>query len=55
MWRDSNPLNEAGIPTVVYGPGMSTAGGKFAIDIDALVDAARVYALTAMEVCEVVD
>ena len=51
MWRDSNVFNEAGIPTVVYGPGISTAGGKFAIDIDVLVAAARIYALTAVELC----
>jgi acetylornithine deacetylase/succinyl-diaminopimelate desuccinylase-like protein len=55
MWRDSNPLNEAGIPTVCYGPGVSTAGGKFAIDIAALTAAAKIYALIAMETCGVAD
>lgn len=55
MWRDSNPFNEAGIPTVVYGPGVSTAGGKFAIEIEALVAASRIYALTAVELCGLVD
>jgi acetylornithine deacetylase/succinyl-diaminopimelate desuccinylase-like protein len=53
MWRDSNVFNEAGIPTVVYGPGVSTAGGKFGIDVSALVTAANVYALTILEVCGV--
>lgn len=51
MWRDSNVFIEAGIPTVIYGPGASTAGGKFAIEIEALVAAARIYALAALRIC----
>jgi len=51
MWRDSNVFIEAGIPTVVYGPGASVGGGNFAMDIDALTTAARVYAAIAIEVC----
>lgn len=51
MWRDSNVFNEAGIPTVIYGPGASVGGGNFAMDIDALVKAAQVYAAIAIEVC----
>lgn len=51
MWRDSNVFNEAGIPTVVYGPGASVGGGNFAMEIDALVKAAQVYAAIAIEVC----
>jgi acetylornithine deacetylase/succinyl-diaminopimelate desuccinylase-like protein len=51
MWRDSNVFIEAGIPTVIYGPGASTAGGKFAIDIEALVAAARIYAAIILRVC----
>ena len=51
MWRDSNVFIEAGIPTVIYGPGASTAGGKFAIDVAALTAAARVYAATILRVC----
>jgi acetylornithine deacetylase/succinyl-diaminopimelate desuccinylase-like protein len=51
MWRDSNVFNEVGIPTVVYGPGASVGGGNFAMEIDDLVDAARVYAALAIEVC----
>jgi acetylornithine deacetylase/succinyl-diaminopimelate desuccinylase-like protein len=53
MWRDSNVFNEVGIPTVVYGPGASVGGGNFAMRIDAMVDAAQVYAAIAMEVCGV--
>jgi acetylornithine deacetylase/succinyl-diaminopimelate desuccinylase-like protein len=51
MWRDSNVFNEVGIPTVVYGPGASVGGGNFAMEIDALTKAARVYAAIAVEVC----
>ena len=51
MWRDSNVFNEAGIPTVIYGPGASVGGGNFAMEISALVNAARVYAAIAIEVC----
>jgi acetylornithine deacetylase/succinyl-diaminopimelate desuccinylase-like protein len=51
MWRDSNVFIEAGIPTVIYGPGASTAGGKFAIDVTALTAAARIYAATILRVC----
>jgi acetylornithine deacetylase/succinyl-diaminopimelate desuccinylase-like protein len=51
MWRDSNVFIEAGIPTVVYGPGASVGGGNFSMEIDALTTAARVYAAIAIEVC----
>ncbi|MEA2248059.1 MAG: hypothetical protein QOH46_2588 [Solirubrobacteraceae bacterium] len=53
MWRDSNVFNEVGIPTVVYGPGASVGGGNFSMRIDAMVNAAHVYAAIAMEVCGV--
>jgi acetylornithine deacetylase/succinyl-diaminopimelate desuccinylase-like protein len=53
MWRDSNVFIEAGIPTVVYGPGASVGGGNFAMEIDDLVRAAQVYAALAIEVCGV--
>lgn len=53
MWRDSNVFIEAGIPTVVYGPGASVGGGNFAMEIDDLVRAAHVYAALAIEVCGV--
>jgi acetylornithine deacetylase/succinyl-diaminopimelate desuccinylase-like protein len=51
MWRDSNVFIEAGIPTVVYGPGASVGGGNFAMEISDLVQAAHVYAAVALEVC----
>jgi acetylornithine deacetylase/succinyl-diaminopimelate desuccinylase-like protein len=53
MWRDSNVFIEAGIPTVVYGPGASVGGGNFAMEIDDLTTAARAYAAIAMQVCGV--
>jgi acetylornithine deacetylase/succinyl-diaminopimelate desuccinylase-like protein len=53
MWRDSNVFNEVGIPTVVYGPGASVGGGNFAMEIDAMKQAARVYSAIALEVCGV--
>lgn len=56
MWRDSNVFIEAGIPTICYGPGASTGGGgKYAMRIETMVDAARVYAGVAMELCGVAD
>ncbi len=54
MWRDSNVFIEAGIPTVVYGPGASVGGGNFAMEIDDLLTAAKVYTALAIEVCGVV-
>ena len=51
MWRDSNVFIEAGIPTVVYGPGASVGGGNFEMEISALVKASHVYAAIAIEVC----
>jgi acetylornithine deacetylase/succinyl-diaminopimelate desuccinylase-like protein len=51
MWRDSNVFIEAGIPTVVYGPGASVGGGNFAMEIEDLVKAARVYTALAIQVC----
>lgn len=58
MWRDINVFNEVGIPSLTYGPTRSdpdeadTGKGKFMFKKD-LINAARVYALTAMEICGV--
>jgi hypothetical protein len=57
MWRDINVFNEVGIPSLTYGPPRSNPDeadrgkGKFMFKKD-LVDAARVYALTALEICD---
>lgn len=51
MWRDHNIYNEMGIPALTYGPTGTVGGGKFAMAIPDLVQAARVYALTALAMC----
>jgi len=56
MWRDINVFNEVGIPSLTYGPtrsnpeGEDRRKGKFMFRKD-LIDAARVYALTAAAIC----
>ena len=51
MWRDINVFNEMGIPAITYGPGASVGGGNFAMRIEDLVAAAKLYALIALDVC----
>ena len=63
MWRDANAFNEAGIPAVGYGPGTrdpiadggvaGLAGAARPMAIDDLVATAKVFALTALAICEV--
>jgi acetylornithine deacetylase/succinyl-diaminopimelate desuccinylase-like protein len=52
MWRDTNVFNAAGIPSLTFGPSRGTAdvqgGGHF--ELDDLVDAAKMYALTALRI-----
>ena len=55
MWRDLNVFNEVGIPSVCYGPPrqrepLSGAGNR-AMKIADLVQATKVYALAAMQLC----
>ena len=53
MWRDVNVFNEVGIPAATFGFPRKTAPGlseKF-VDIDDLVDCARMYALVALDIC----
>jgi acetylornithine deacetylase/succinyl-diaminopimelate desuccinylase-like protein len=55
MWRDLNVFNEVGIPSICYGPPrqrepMSGAQNR-AMKIADLVQATKVYALTALMVC----
>ena len=59
MWRDLNIYNEVGIPSVCYGPArqretMTNAQNR-AMLISDLVAATKVYALTAMDLCEVAE
>jgi acetylornithine deacetylase/succinyl-diaminopimelate desuccinylase-like protein len=59
MWRDTNAFNEAGIPAVGYGPRTREAPGGFRglagtprpIAADDLVATAKVFALTALQIC----
>jgi acetylornithine deacetylase/succinyl-diaminopimelate desuccinylase-like protein len=51
MWRDTNIFNEIGIPSVNCGPGISVGGGHFAVPIAEMVTAAKLYALTALTLC----
>jgi acetylornithine deacetylase/succinyl-diaminopimelate desuccinylase-like protein len=55
MWRDHNIFNEMNIPALTYGPTGLVGGGKFEMRIDDIADAARVYALTALNLCGAVD
>ncbi len=51
MWRDLNVYNEAGIPSLTYGPGASVGGGNLSMRIADLASAAKVFALTALDLC----
>jgi len=51
MWRDINPYNELGIPSLTYGCGAGAGGGNVCFGVDDMVKAAKVYALTALEIC----
>jgi acetylornithine deacetylase/succinyl-diaminopimelate desuccinylase-like protein len=51
MWRDHNVFNEAGIPSLTYGPPGVAGAGTFAVRKEDLLRASRVYALTALAMC----
>lgn len=51
MWRDITPFNEAGIPSLTYGPSSSTGGGNFSVTVAELAVSARVYARAALHYC----
>lgn len=50
MWRDTNIFNRAGIPSLTFGPsrGKADVQGEGFFALDDLVDAAKMYALTAL-------
>jgi hypothetical protein len=56
MWRDLNVFNEVGVPSVTVGPPRTEeehSGTKHrCLHVDDLVDAAKLYAETALELCE---
>jgi acetylornithine deacetylase/succinyl-diaminopimelate desuccinylase-like protein len=51
MWRDTNIFNAAGIPALTYGPSRGSAAvqGTGFFELDQLVAAAKIYALTALD------
>ncbi|SLN74060.1 M20/M25/M40 family metallo-hydrolase [Oceanibacterium hippocampi] len=51
MWRDTNPYNELGIPALTYGCGAGAGGGNEFFLISDMVKAAKIYALTALQIC----
>ncbi len=55
MWRDITPFNEAGIPSLTYGPSSSTGGGNFSVSVDELASTARVYARSMLAYCGVAE
>ncbi len=50
MWRDINQFNELGVPAVSYGFPVGV-GPSSATKIKDMVDAAKVYALLALDIC----
>jgi hypothetical protein len=51
MWRDINCFNEMRIPAITYGPGVSVGAGTFGMKISDLVTGTKLYALTALDLC----
>jgi hypothetical protein len=51
MWRDINSFNEVGIPAITYGPRSQRHSYRKAITIEAMVQAACVYARTMVDIC----
>jgi hypothetical protein len=52
MWLDIICYNEVGIPAVTYGPALGAGGGNATLGVDALLNASRIYALTALNLCD---
>jgi acetylornithine deacetylase/succinyl-diaminopimelate desuccinylase-like protein len=53
MWRDTNVFNAVGIPSLTFGPSRGSAAvqGTGHFDLDDLVAAAKIYALTVLRLC----
>jgi acetylornithine deacetylase/succinyl-diaminopimelate desuccinylase-like protein len=52
MWRDTNAFLELGIPALSYAPRSVSHAARKSFRIADLVDAARVYARIAMDLCD---
>ena len=48
---DSSHLVQAGIPTALYGPGMFSMLAEDRVRVDDMIDAAQIYAGTAIRIC----
>ena len=52
IWTDTNVYNELGIPAIKIGPrGRRIGPRNEEIDIDVMVNAAKLYALIALDIC----
>ena len=51
MWRDINCFNEMRIPSLTYGPGVSSGGGRYAMKIENMILGTKLYAQTAIHLC----
>ena len=51
MWRDTNAFNELGIPAISYAPRSKSHAARKSFKVADLVDAARVYARIALDIC----
>lgn len=53
MWRDTNIFNSVGIPSLTFGNGRGQAQvqGTGHFELQDMLDCAKMYALTAMEIC----
>lgn len=57
MWRDQNVFNSVGIPAVNFGPSRGSAAvqGTGCMELDDMIDAAKMYALTTLQVAGGID
>jgi hypothetical protein len=54
MWRDNNVFNEAGIPSLTFGPPRrrEKETHRLCFELDDLVNMANVYAEVAYAICQ---
>lgn len=57
MWRDTNVLNRAGVPALTFGPsrGKAAVQGTGFMELDDMVDGAKMYALSALRIAAGID